>query len=100
MVWYVIQICFYKEFFNNLDKLSKKQSPLVLVCIMVLFALFMPYDTIDADNLQFFPKGLMIVATPYYLLLDVNILVYAFKKNDKQFPTLAMNNKSDILQIK
>ena len=77
------------ETVKDVIKYSKVEIVYSIVIIaMVLFALFMPYDTIDAENLQFFPKGLMIVATPYYLLLDINILIYAFKKKDKEFKKL------------
>jgi len=87
---YMYAISKYKDLKNEsiIDTLKYSKNEIIytiIIGVSLLIALFMPYETINAEKLQFFPFELMMVAIPYYLFIDISILVLFFKKDDKSF---------------
>ncbi len=87
---YMYAISKYKDLKNEsiIDTLKYSKNEIIytiIIGVSLLIALFMPYETINAEKLQFFPFELMMVATPYYLFIDISILFLFFKKDDKSF---------------
>ncbi len=87
---YMYAVSKYKDFKEetiiDVLKYSKIEKIIsAVIAVMVIVALVIPYETIDAENLQFFPRELMFVGIPYFLIVDICIFLMANKKNNKDF---------------